>query len=511
MTTLELHEVASPFPMDREALDALMASALTRRAHEGARVVALHWLRELTTARDEWRAASDPSNHAVDRDGTRQAAQESLHRARVALRRLRSTIREHRSSLDLNEGDRQRQRLRRLNKATGELRDADVQSSWLEAERDNLDEHARDQADELLRDIRSDSVDEAENVSRAFSRCLDGHVEQLVDRLRHYRLPQAVGEADVAIPFAHHLADRIDRGALQLQRDLALVDDASSQDVLHRIRIRLKRQRAMLAPFAKSHASLGAWYALATQGQDFLGAMRDASLLSARAKENDYTELASSAQAASLAHFEAFHAQWCADTDAILEACALASKALRSMSANANVDLRDHGLPMEIERKFLLHGLPPNAAMAPSIRIEQGWLPGTTLRERLRRTTASNGVVQCTRTVKLGAIGSRIEIEEPTDPALFASLWPLTVNARIRKRRHIVHEGALTWEIDVFLDRDLVLAEVELQDALPAVTNDLPIPTWLQPFIVREVTQEPAYLNSVMARRDVASPEHSAS
>jgi CYTH domain-containing protein len=121
----------------------------------------------------------------------------------------------------------------------------------------------------------------------------------------------------------------------------------------------------------------------------------------------------------------------------------------------------------------------------------------------LRREVGANERMKLTRTIKLGPIGARIEIEEPTEPALFDALWPLTVNARIRKRRHRVPEGALTWEIDVFLDRDLVLAEIELGEVSQAVE----IPEWLAPFIVREVTQEPAYLNSVMAQRDVAYAE----
>jgi CYTH domain-containing protein len=165
-----------------------------------------------------------------------------------------------------------------------------------------------------------------------------------------------------------------------------------------------------------------------------------------------------------------------------------------------------HGLPMEIERKFLLHGLPPHAAMSPSWRIEQGWLPGTMLRERLRRSVAPDGDERLTRTIKLGQPGERIEVEEPTSPALFAAMWPLTVDARIRKRRHAVRAGALTWEVDVFLDRDLVLAEVELED----VAQPIEFPDWLAPFIVREVTHETAFLNSVMAQRDVASPDRGA-
>jgi CYTH domain-containing protein len=112
---------------------------------------------------------------------------------------------------------------------------------------------------------------------------------------------------------------------------------------------------------------------------------------------------------------------------------------------------------------------------APSTRIRAGVAAGIALRERLRREVGANERTKLTRTIKLGPIGARIELEEPTEPALFEAMWPLTVNARIRKRRHRVPEGALTWEIDVFLDRDLVLAEVELTEVSQAVE----IPDWL--------------------------------
>ena len=56
--------------------------------------------------------------------------------------------------------------------------------------------------------------------------------------------------------------------------------------------------------------------------------------------------------------------------------------------------------------------------------------------------------------------------------------------------------GALVWEIDVFTDRELVLAEVEL----PAVDAAVAIPAWLTPVLDREVTGDSAYVNAVLAR-----------
>lgn len=507
------------FPVLGTALDVLLTSALSRSAHEGARIVALHWLHELVIARQAWSDAVDSSAHSVDPSSSRRAATTALHKARVALRRLRATLREHRLTLDLDEGDRAQRAFRRLGKSTNALRDSDVQREWLDAERDALTDGARREADAMLLALGDSAADEVPVVSRAFARDLDRHVARVARRLSRFRLPMTVGQRGVAVPFARHLADRVDRSAAHLRHDIGMVDDVDAQDALHRIRLRLKRQRAMLAPFARVNAEVSAWYAMATEGQDLLGAMRDASLLADLADREGYRHLERTLRDVALGHFNAFHARWCADADATVACREAASHSLRviaeSSSDTTAAPIRGdtlpagHGLPMEIERKFLLHGLPPEAAMAPSMLIEQGWLPGSMLRERLRRTMRTGAADVCTRTVKLGPAGARIEIEEPTDSALFAAMWPLTAQARIRKRRHVVRDGALTWEVDVFLDRDLVLAEVELQDVASDISASLPIPAWLATFIVREVTQEPAYFNSVMAQPDPAAASKS--
>jgi adenylate cyclase len=155
----------------------------------------------------------------------------------------------------------------------------------------------------------------------------------------------------------------------------------------------------------------------------------------------------------------------------------------------------DAGPALEIERKYLLRALPPLPAGTTSAEVEQGWLPGEKLAERLRRTER-DGRVTYHRAVKSGRGVTRIEIEEETTRELFDYLWPLTEGRRVRKRRHYVSAGALTWEIDEFTDRDLVLAEVEL----PSKSTPVPVPAWLEPVLVREVTGEDAYVNLRLAR-----------
>jgi CYTH domain-containing protein len=131
----------------------------------------------------------------------------------------------------------------------------------------------------------------------------------------------------------------------------------------------------------------------------------------------------------------------------------------------------------------------------PNEEIEQGWLPGKELMERLRHVRSQDGDAWY-RTVKSGQGIERIEIEEATTPDLFGALWPLTEGCRVRKRRYLVPDGMAVWEVDQFLDRELVLAEIEL----PAAEARVEIPGWLAEYLEREVTAEPEYVNRALAR-----------
>jgi adenylate cyclase len=97
----------------------------------------------------------------------------------------------------------------------------------------------------------------------------------------------------------------------------------------------------------------------------------------------------------------------------------------------------------------------------------------------------------------MGAGIQRIEIEEEAPEEFFQAVWPLTVGRRVHKRRYLVDDSGLVWEIDEFLDRpSLWLAELELTHADQKVT----IPEWLAPFLEREVTDDPSYTNRALAK-----------
>jgi CYTH domain-containing protein len=150
----------------------------------------------------------------------------------------------------------------------------------------------------------------------------------------------------------------------------------------------------------------------------------------------------------------------------------------------------------EIERKFLLNGLPADMSRHPSVVIDQGYIPGTAVRERVRRTQDGT-TLRYFRTVKLGTGIERFEFEEETTDSFFVAVWPLTRGHRVQKRRYRVPAGNHTWEVDEFLDRDaLVLAEVELERADERIEP----PPAIAAVIVREVTDEPAFSNYRLSR-----------
>jgi len=151
---------------------------------------------------------------------------------------------------------------------------------------------------------------------------------------------------------------------------------------------------------------------------------------------------------------------------------------------------------VEIERKYLLSALPRFPLPLDVLEVEQGYIPGQNVLERVRRQRHADGAELFFRTVKLGSGVERLELEDEIGRRTFEHLWVLTEGARVRKRRHIVNHLGDHWEIDEFLDRPLVLAELEI----PTVDTKIQMPDWLTAVLVREVTDEKAYTNRSLAR-----------
>ena len=145
---------------------------------------------------------------------------------------------------------------------------------------------------------------------------------------------------------------------------------------------------------------------------------------------------------------------------------------------------------MEVERKFLVHEA-PKLDNAPAEEIDQGYLAiGSDGEVRLRRKGE-----RLLLTAKRGGGLSREEAEVELGRDAFEELWPLTEGRRLHKRRHVLPQGELEIEVDVYAgDLDgLVVAEIEFGSEEEA--RAFVPPDWLG----EDVTGDPRYLNVTLA------------
>jgi CYTH domain-containing protein len=146
---------------------------------------------------------------------------------------------------------------------------------------------------------------------------------------------------------------------------------------------------------------------------------------------------------------------------------------------------------LEIERKFLLTGLPPTMRLARREPIRQGYLALDADTEVRVRITPARAVL----TVKSGRGSVRIEEEVVLDKRQGDALWELTEGRRVHKTRRRVRVGDAVVEVDEYggaLD-GLVVAEVEFDDE--AASRSFQPPSWF----AREVTDDPRYSNRNLA------------
>ena len=480
---------------------------LERPAKESARRLALSFLEAAAAAQQRLADASDP---------------EALHDFRVALRRLRSCLRAYKTHLKGSVSNKTRRRLRALAAATGESRDTEVHLTWLREQRTGMRTRERHGVSWLIDRLtaRKQMVDAElhQEVVDDFARM---H-RQLGTRLRCYTTDVHLDCPRLDPTLAAVLSDLVRQHAEELEHCLTAVRSTADQKEAHEARIAGKRLRYLLEPIAVEVESAADAVQRLKALQDALGDLHDAHVFSqeldiavAEAAAEHARALAtivrnSDADGAGMRReqrrdprpglltitqrlhergeraFTQVHSEWLAGH---------AAGFFDAMRRTASEISRRATRGMEIERKYLLSRLPEVVEDADVVDIDQGWLPGIRLAERLRRVQ-SGADERCFRTVKAGSGVSRIEIEEETTSEVFATLWPLTAGRRVRKRRYSLPDGDHTWEIDEFTDRALVLAEVEL----PSENAPVEPPDWLRPHVVREVTGEPEFVNINLAR-----------
>jgi CHAD domain-containing protein/CYTH domain-containing protein len=480
----------------------LPADLLERSPQEAARLLALGFLREASEARARLADARDT---------------EALHDFRVAVRRLRSCIRAFRPYLKDSLSKKLRRGLRDLTAATNAARDAEV---LLTSVQEHLPEEGHPNGTDWLASRLEQRREEAQQRLPAEAMApFDAIEPKLRKRLSRFETMVHLDGRVRRAGFGRVAGGQVRQLVTALREQLAAIRGPDDMDPAHRARITAKRLRYLLEPLAR-RSRRGKTLIDSLKGlQDILGEMRDTQVLQreiARSVEQLAAEDARRAQDASLAPAPAASAALPGETrpdfaaldrKAGVRLTRLFSRLDREWLHGKAEPLLERidrfgaglesrrGKNVEIERKFLLTGVPDLAREVAPLEIDQGWIAGELVNERVRRTRSAE-TDSFSRTIKLGSGVVRSEFEEAMTSDVFESMWPLTVNRRISKRRYQVPDGDLTWEIDEFTDRELVLAEVELPDE----ETETPLPHWLKPYVVREVTGEPEYVNVNLAK-----------
>jgi len=427
-----------------------------------------------------------------DRGGRR-----TLHAVRVAMRRARSWLRVHREVLDGAGRGRAVRALERAGAASGAARDAEVFQQWLTAQRSPLPPAARRAGRWLVEHWGHGEV--PAEPTRVLP-VVEAPLQRLLERTQRYAHVVDVDTGPVPRPMAGWTASVLRRQRDVLRARFAAVTVGDDATAAHRVRVACKQLRYTLEPLAPHVPGAPALIAQCTTVQDALGELRDAQVASATLTRLAGVATAEPPDASVLAGLPVLAVSLAAR---VREAWRVAQPLLHGAAGEALLDavgavaealdaLARRGT--EIERKYLCTAMPVLPPGVSVQHIEQGYLPGTELVERVRRVREGRRT-QRYRTVKLGRGLQRQEVEERCSAALFEALWPFTAERRVLKRRHVVVEGPHTWVVDEFTDRALVLVEIEL----PRLDTVVALPPWLTAVLDREVTDESAYVNAVLA------------
>ncbi len=447
---------------------------------------------------------------------------ESLHDFRVSIRRTRATLRAWRGPMAPEISRKDERDLKRVMGSTGIGRDAEVMLEWVTAQAERLDAVAmpghRWLCERLAR-RKANAYDSARGeVRAAFGEVEESLAERLSVMTRQIRLDAPA----VTRTYATALADALDRAIATLGKRMRKAHSLADAEQLHTARIDTKRLRYLIEPIKGRVPGAGDLVAQCKQLQDVLGQFQDSSVLeeelviamprAAELRAQRIAEACGVGEAREIADavvdeapgllallqlnqaraerlFGEVRTHWLGGGLAGLEqAVAAMAERLRAHAAGP--------VPVEIERKYLLSALPAFAEEnGERAEMDQGYLPGERLIERVRRVRTVHGE-RFVRTVKAGKGIKRIELEEPCDARIFEAMWPLTDGCRVQKVRYAVPDGDRIWEIDAFTDRELFLAEVEL----PTEDAEVVFPEWLAPLVVREVTDDGSYTNRRLAR-----------
>ena len=509
--------------MAKSPVTNLPEDILRRPPQEAARLLAIGFLDEAAANLEKLEKVDDGD------DG------EALHDFRVSIRRLRSTLRAYERELGGAVSKKVRKRLKELWRSTSSGRDTEVQLQWIEEQKERMAPDQELGFDWMIKRLEARRDESYATISREIGQAFARIESNLRRKLSSYRMRVRREPLGSEPAFCAAAQSLIAEHAGELEDRLEALKRTREHEDTHRARISVKRLRYVLEPLARCMADGEEIIRDSKELQDVLGELQDAHVLGleigsaleeaaaekarrlhdlalredARSEklrnELEQDERAGILELARLLKtrqeelYASLESEWLnGRTDALLDTLDRSSRGMTGES-------RDGAKSVEIERKYLLTGLPPRAKEQLPDEIEQGWVRTEDMEERLRRVRSPDRETFW-RTFKVGTGLKRTQIEEEIPRELFEALWPFTGERRVVKKRYKIEEGGFVWEIDEFLDRDLHLAEVEL----PSEETRVDPPSWLEPFIEEEVTGNPRYSNVSLARAETRTGDEAA-
>jgi len=209
---------------------AFSADLLDRPAVQGAGAVALAYLDDATAAAVRLGDRSD---------------REALHAFRVAIRRLRVTVRAYPGIHD-SVPKKQRRRLRKLARATNAARDAEVQIEWFNEHSARFTAAQRAALAPFRARLRARRRAELAQAQQKLQGCFGGLERKLRRRVLALQSDGGLHEA----PFRSVAAATLVQYAGELDAHLAAVTRSTNAGQLHATRIAAKRVRYLLEPLA---------------------------------------------------------------------------------------------------------------------------------------------------------------------------------------------------------------------------------------------------------------------
>jgi len=207
---------------------------LQRPAAQAARLIALRLLDDATEALSRLGTGDDP---------------EALHDFRVAIRRLRSTLRAYKPLLRGSVRKKQRRQLGEIARATNPGRDAEVQLGWLRGQAERLTPRERTDLRWLEARLEERVNEEYAQVEARIRRDFGKVSQRLRRRLAVYE-QEVRSDGQTPLTLGAAAAEELRRSAADLTSRLEIVTTPEDAKTAHAARIAAKRVRYLLEPIA---------------------------------------------------------------------------------------------------------------------------------------------------------------------------------------------------------------------------------------------------------------------